>query len=141
CFREEEYQLALQKIQEILQIEPRHAGAMTLRHEIENKRSAEQIGKWMALAQQHLDNNAYSHARQALEDVLQLKPDQTDARKMLSLVEFREAEYVRVRKEKENRYQAAMEAFQKGEVSVALSDLERVMALVRQAPDSSDPER
>jgi tetratricopeptide (TPR) repeat protein len=141
CVREDEYQLALQKIQEILQIEPRQSDALTLQTEIENRRSTEQIGKWMALAQQHLDNNAYNHARQALEDVLEMKPDYAQARKMLSMVEFREAEYVRVRKEKENHYQAAMEAWRKGEVSVALSQLERVMTLVRQSPDTSDPNR
>lgn len=141
CVREDEYQLALQKIQEILQIEPRQSDALTLQTEIENRRSTEQIGKWMALAQQHLDNNAYNHARQALEDVLEMKPDYAQARKMLSVVEVREAEYVRVRKEKENHYQAAMEAWRKGEVSVALSQLERVMTLVRQSPDTSDPNR
>jgi serine/threonine-protein kinase len=141
CFQEDEYQLALQKVQEILQIEPRHTGAIALQNEIESKRSSEQIGKWMALARQHLDNNAYSHARQALEDVLKLNPDHSEARKMLSRLEFRELEYVRVRKEKENRYQAALEAWRKGEVSSALSELEHMMTLIRQAPDMTDPDR
>jgi tetratricopeptide (TPR) repeat protein len=141
CFREDEYQLALQKIQEVLQIEPRQTDALTLQTDIENKRSAEQIGKWMALAKQHLDNNAYAHAREALDDVFQVKPDYAQARKMLSVIEFREVEFVRVRKEKEQHYQAAMEAWHKGEVSAALSELERVMSLVREAPDTTDPGR
>ncbi|MBV9503862.1 MAG: protein kinase [Acidobacteriia bacterium] len=141
CFREDEYQLALQKIQEILQIEPGQGEALTLQNDVENKRSSEQIGKWIALAQEHLENNAYNHARQALEDVLQLKPDHLHARKMLSLVEFQEIEYVRVRKQKEDHYQAAMQAWRKGEVSAALSELERVMSLMRQAPDTTDPSR
>jgi tetratricopeptide (TPR) repeat protein len=141
CFREDEYQLALQKIQEVLQIDPRQTDALTLQGDVENKRSAEQIGKWMALAQQHLDNHAYGHAREALDDVLQLKPDHAQARKMLSVIEFREVEFVRVRKAKEEHYQAAMEAWHKGEVSAALSELERVMSLVREAPDTTDPGR
>ena len=141
CFREDEYQLALQKIQEVLQIDPRQTDALTLQTDIENKRSAEQIGKWMALAQQHLDNNAYAHAREALDDVLQVKPEHAQARKMLSMIEFREVEFVRIRKEKEEHYQAAMEAWHKGEVSAALSELERVMSLVREAPDTTDPGR
>jgi eukaryotic-like serine/threonine-protein kinase len=141
CFREDEYQLALQKIQEIIQIDPRQTDALTLQTDIENKRSAEQIGKWMALAQQHLDNNAYAHAREALDDVLQMKPEHAQARKMLSVIEFREVEFVRVRKAKEEHYQSAMEAWHKGEVSAALSELERVMNLVREAPDTTDPGR
>jgi hypothetical protein len=95
----------------------------------------------MTLAQQHLDNNAYAHARDALDDVLQVKPDHAQARKMLSIVEFREVEFVRVRKQKEEHYQAAMEAWHKGEVSAALSELERVMSLVREAPDTTDHDR
>jgi serine/threonine-protein kinase len=141
CFREDEYQLALQKIQEVLQIDPRQTDALTLQTDIENKRSAEQIGKWMALAQQHLDNNAYAHARDAIDDVLQMKPNYAQARKMLSVIEFREVEFVRVRKQKQEHYQAAMEAWHRGEVSAALSELERVMSLVREAPDTTDPGR
>jgi serine/threonine-protein kinase len=141
CFREDEYQLALQKIQEVLQIDPRQTDALTLQTDVENKRSAEQIGKWMALAQQHLDNNAYAHARDAVDDVLQMKPNHAQARKMLSMIDFREVEFVRIRKQKEEHYQAAMEAWHKGEVSAALSELERVMSLVREAPDTTDPGR
>ena len=107
CFREEEHQLALQKIQEILNIEPHNAQAITLRAEIENKRSSEQIGKWIRLAQQHLDNHAFDHARKALEDILALKPEDTQARRMLADVKVREQEYVRVRKEKEKLYQGS----------------------------------
>jgi eukaryotic-like serine/threonine-protein kinase len=141
CFAEDETQLALQKIQEIFEIEPRQPDALALQGEIENKRSGEQIGKWMMLAGQHLNNQAYGHARQALEDVLRLKPGHTDARKMLSIVEFRESEHERIRREKESRYQAAMEEWRRGDVSAALGDLERVMALIDQAPDKSDPTR
>lgn len=141
CFREEEYQLALQKIEEVLRIDPHHTDAITLKAEIENKRSSEQISRWLTLAQQHMDNHAYGHARQALEDVLQLKPDDTQARKMLALVKSREQDYVRTRKEKEELYQAALEAWKRGELSSALSELERVLLLDRRAPDTTNPER
>ena len=141
CFREEEHQLALQKIQEILQIEPHNTDAFALKAEVENKRSSEQIGKWLALARQHLENHSYSHARQALEDVLQLKPDESTARRMLADLKIREQEYVRIRKRKEDLYQAAQEAWRKGEVSAALSELRQVLELDRKAPDTTNPER
>ena len=141
CCADDEPQLALQKIQQILEIEPAQQDALALQREIENRRNAAQIGAWMTLANQHLDNQAYGHARQALEDVLRLKPDHTEARKLLALLQYRQAEHDRVRKEEESRYQAALEAWNRGEISAALLELERVMSLLHQAPDKTDPGR
>lgn len=141
CFEEEEYQLALQKLQEVFQIEPNHSDALALKADIENKRSTEQITQWVKLAQQHLQNHSYSHARQALEKALTAKPSDTQARKLLAEVNRQEQEYVRLHKEKEELYYAAVEAWRKGEVSSALSELERVLDLDRRAPDTSAPDR
>ena len=141
CFEEEEYQLALQKLQDVFQIEPNHPDGMALKADIEYKRSAEQITQWVKLAQQHLQNHSYSHARQALEKVLAIKPGDAPARKLLAEVNRQEQEYVRLHKEKEELYYAAVEAWRKGEVSSALSELERVLELDRRAPDTSVPER
>jgi len=141
CFEEEEYQLALQKLQEVFQIEPNHSGALALKADIENKRSTEQITQWVKLAQQHLQNHSYSHARQALEKALAAKPSDTQARKLLAEVNRQEQEYVRLHKEKEELYYAAVEAWRKGEVSSALSELERVLELDRRAPDTTAPDR
>jgi len=140
-FEEEEYQLALQKLQEVFQIEPNHSDALALKADIENKRSTEQITQWIKLAQQHLQNHSYSHARQALEKALALKPSDTQARKLLAEVNRQQQEYVRLHKEKEELYYAAVEAWRKGEVSSALSELERVLELDRRAPDTSTPDR
>ena len=62
-FEEEEDPLALQKIQEILHLDPNHAAALGLKSKIEDRRSERQIEKWFKLARQHIDNHAYSHAR------------------------------------------------------------------------------
>jgi len=140
-FREDEPQLALQKIQELLQIEPKNTDALTLKAEIEHKRSTEQIAQWLKLAQQHLENHSYSHARQALEKVLQLRPSDSRALKQLDEINLQEQEYTRLRKEKEDLYYSAVDAWRKGEVSAALSELERVLDLDRRAPDTSAPER
>jgi eukaryotic-like serine/threonine-protein kinase len=53
-FEEEEYQLALQKVQEILNLDPSNTEAHTLRGDIENKRSSRQIEDWLRLARQHM---------------------------------------------------------------------------------------
>ena len=73
-FEEEEDPLALQKLQEALQIEPDNATALALKSRIENRRSERQIDNWYRLARQHIDNHAYGHAREALQNVLQLRP-------------------------------------------------------------------
>jgi len=137
----QEYPLALQKLQEALELDASHAGALSLKNEIEEKRSAGKIEDWLSLARQHLANHAYAHAREALKNALQLKPKDSRIAQLLHEVDWQEQEYQRVHAEKHQLYQAAVEAWSRGEVSAALSKLQQVMSLDEQAPDSSAPER
>ena len=139
-FEEEEDPLALQKLQEALQIEPDNANALALKSRIENRRSERQIDNWYRLARQHIDNHAYGHAREALQNVLQLRPQEARALQLLAEVDRQEQEYRKLRQEKEQLHRAAMEAWQKGEVSNALSKLGVVLDLDRRAPDSINRE-
>lgn len=140
-FEEEEYQLALQKVQEILNLDSANTEAHTLRGDIENKRSSRQIEDWLRLARQHMENHAYEHARQALQSALKMRPKETNAQQLLSEVDRREQEYHKVRQEKENVYNAALESLDKGDLSSALSRLERVLEMDRRAPDTFSPDR
>jgi eukaryotic-like serine/threonine-protein kinase len=140
-FEEEEDPMALQKLQEILQIESDHAAALTLKSRIESRRSERQIENWYKLARQHIDNHAYPHAREALENVLQLKPSETRALQLIAEVDRQEQEYNKLRQEKAQIHRAAMDAWKKGDVSSALTKLAVVLELDRRAPDSSNPER
>ena len=137
----EEYPLALQKIYEVLQLDPNHAEALGLKSKVENKRTERDMDEWFRLAAQHLERFDFSHAREALQRVLQLRPKETRALQMLSQAERLEQEHARVRQEKEQLYHAAVAADQRGDVSSALSKLERVRDLDRQAPDQSAPDR
>jgi len=137
----QEYPLALQKVQEALELDASHAGALSLKHEIEEKRSAGKIEDWLSLARQHIANHAYPHAREALKNALQLKPKDSRVGQLLSEVDWQEQEYQRVHAEKHQLYQGAVDAWGRGEVSAALSKLQQVMALDEQAPDSSASER
>ena len=139
-FEEEEDPLALQKLQEALQIEPDNATALALKSRIENRRSDRQIDNWYRLARQHIDNHAYGHAREALQNVLQLRPQEARALQLLAEVDRQEQEYRKLRQEKEQLHRAAMEAWQKGDVSNALSKLGVVLDLDRRAPDSINRE-
>jgi serine/threonine protein kinase len=139
-FEEEEDPLALQKLQEALQIEPDNATALTLKSRIENRRSERQIDNWYRLARQHIDNHAYGHAREALQNVLQLRPKEARALQLLAEVDRQEQEYKKLRQEKEQLHRAAMDAWHKGDVSNALAKLGVVLDLDRRAPDSINRE-
>ncbi len=139
-FEEEEDPLALQKLQEALTIEPDNATALALKSKIENRRSERQIDNWYRLARQHIDNHAYGHAREALQNVLQLRPKEARALQLLAEVDRQELEYKKLRQEKEQLHRAAMDAWQKGDVSNALAKLGVVLDLDRRAPDSVNRE-
>lgn len=139
-FEEEEDPLALQKLQEALQIEPDNATALALKSKIENRRSEKQIENWYRLARQHIENHAYPHAREALQNVLQLRPREARALQLLAEVDRQEQEYRKLRQEKEQIHRAAMDAWQKGDVSSALAKLGVVLELDRKAPDSLNRE-
>ncbi|MGA2599953.1 MAG: PEGA domain-containing protein, partial [Bryobacteraceae bacterium] len=133
----EEYPLALQKVQEILTLDPDNAEAIILKSRIEGVRSEKQIDGWLRLARQHIENNAFGHAREALHNVLQLRPQDARATAVAAEIDRREQEYVHIRKEKEQLYQAAVEAYQRGDFSSAMTKLERVLEMDRRAPDSA----
>jgi eukaryotic-like serine/threonine-protein kinase len=139
-YEEEEDPLALQKLQEVLQLDPTNMTALGLKGKIEARRSERQIEKWIQLARQHIDNHSYSHAREALQNALVLRPKDTRASRLLKEIEVAEEEYVRLRREKTEIYQSAVKAWQNGEVSQALSQMKHVLDLDRQAPDGSAPD-
>ena len=138
---EDEFPLALQKIQEVLRIDPDNPDALRLKSQIEKQRSERQTENWFRLVDQHLHNESFDQAKQALEEILKLNANDNRAREMLVDVRRREKEINRLRKEKEQLYQSAMNCYQHGEVSSALSKLERVLDLHRQSPDSAIPDR
>ncbi|MGB9605989.1 MAG: hypothetical protein ACPL88_08940, partial [Bryobacteraceae bacterium] len=137
----EEYPLALQKVQEILQLDPSHPGALGLKQDIESRMTSQKIEEWFRLARQHLENHAYAHAREALRNVLALKPADTRAQQLLAEVDRLEQEHLKLRGQKEQLYQAAVEAWREGEISSALSKLEQVLNLEERAPETTAPER
>ena len=139
-FEEDEDPLALQKLQEVLEMEPDNVSALSMKSKIESRRSEKQIDNWYRLARQHADNHAYPHAREALQNVLQIRPKEARALQLIAEVDRQEQEYNKLRHEKTQIHRAAMEAWQKGDVSSALSKLAVVLELDRRAPDVSSPD-
>lgn len=138
---QEEYSLALQKVQDALQLESTNSVALELRSEIQAKRSSQQIGNWLNLAQKHLSNCAFEPAREAVSSVLRMLPTDVTALRLMSEINRVEQEVVRKRQEKERHFDSAVEFRKKGDLTAALSRLERVLELDREAPDAVQPER
>ena len=138
---EDEFPLALQKIQEVLEIDPENPDAASLRSAIEKQRSQRQTENWFRLVDQHIHNGSFAQARQGLEEILKLNPNDAKARGLLVDVDRREREVARTRSETEQLYQSAMKCYQRGEVSSALTKLERILEMTRRSPDSTIPDR
>jgi len=138
---ENEFPLALQKIQEVLEIDPDNADALSLRQDVEKEMSNRQVENWFRLVEQHIHHRSFAQAREALQEILKLDSKNSRACELLVDVERREKEMNRVRGEKEQLYKAALNNYEEGEVSSALSKLERVLEFSRTAPDSETPDR
>lgn len=138
---QDEIPLALEKLQEILEIDPENVDAHAMRGSIEKQRNERQIESWMDLARRHLERHDFSEARQALNEVLKIRQADPAARDLLRETDRREQDASRIRGEKEQLYGSAVKAYHSGEISSALSKLERVLSLGRQTPDASVPDR
>jgi serine/threonine-protein kinase len=140
-FDEGEDPLALQKVEEALELERGNVEALTLKAKIESRRGERQIESWLKLAYQHIANKAYGHARQALQNVLQIRPQEGRALQLLAEVNRAEQEYLKLRQEKERLYQAAQDAWHGGDISTALGQMGQVIALDDRVPDTPSPGR
>jgi len=139
--QEHEYDLALEKVQEILDLDSMHTGALALKAEIAAHRSSEQVQNWYRIAREHLDNQAFAQAREALQNVLKLNASESTALHLIAELDRSEQDYSRVRRDKDERYQHALDLWKRGEVSAALSQIEHVLDLDRQSPEMLAPDK
>jgi len=139
-FEKNEDPLALQKIRQVLELDANHAAALGLRNTIENRRGEREIESWIQLVERYVANHAFAPAREALESLLRIRPMDARASKLLLEVETSEQEYLKLRAEKAQTYQNALNYWRNGEVSQALSQMALVLELDRRAPDSSSAE-
>ena len=139
-FEEEDDPLALQKLHEVLQFDPGNVPALGLKAKIEERRSERDVERWMRLAEEHIHNHSYSHARDALQNVRAIRPDNSRALRLQKDLEADEQEYLHLRQEKAELYESAVNAWKNGHVSEALSQMRLVLDLDRRAPDISTRE-
>jgi serine/threonine-protein kinase len=129
----DEHLLALQKLGEILALEPNNGDALAMRAQIERQRSEKQIEGWFRLAEEHRKSQLFSQARQSLQEILNIDSTNTRARTMMAEIDQTEQDLARFREEKRRLYEGALASYRSGEISTALSKLERGLDLGRRA--------
>jgi serine/threonine-protein kinase len=138
---QDEIPLALDKIREVLELDPQNPDALALRHSMEKQRSESQISRWLELAQTHLNNRDFSAAKNAAQEVLAINRADSRAMDLLEKIESTETDAKRIREQKEQLYSSALRAYQNGEISTALSKLERLFSVAQANPNAAIPER
>lgn len=138
---QDEIPLALDKVREVLELDSDNADACALRSQIEKQKDQRQISKWLELANQHFERRDFNAARHATQEVLSLRSDHKRALDLLAEIETTEQQARHVRTQKEQLYSSAVKAYQSGEIDSALTKLERILSLARQAPEAAVPER
>jgi len=138
---QDEIPLALDKIREVLELDPGNADALAMRQALEKQRSESQIARWIELAQAHLNNRDFGAARSAAQEVLAINRADARAMDLLEKIESTETEAQRIREQKEQLYSSAMRAYQNGEISTALTRLERLFSVAQANPNAAIPER
>ena len=138
---QDEIPLALDKLREVLELDPGNADALAMRQSMEKQRSESQIAKWLELAQTHLNNRDFGAARSATQEVLAINRADSRAIDLLEKIESTETDAKRIREQKEQLYSSALKAYQNGEISTALSKLERLFSVAQANPSAAIPER
>ena len=138
---QDEIALALDKLREVLEVDPQNPEALAMRTTMEQQRSAGQVARWFELAQTHLDNRDFGAARHAVQEILSIHGGDTRALDLLEKIESTEADARRIRDHKEQLYGSALKAYQNGEIDTALSKLERLLSVARANPNAAIPER
>jgi tRNA A-37 threonylcarbamoyl transferase component Bud32 len=134
---QDELPLAIEKLREVFDLDPQNPEAKAMRGTIERRRSECQIEKQLELARQYAKQGDFTQARAALREVLSAHSDDDRAAQLLKEVEEAEQQSIRTRAEKERLYDSAVRAYHKGEISVALEKMEKILAMTREAPDPS----
>lgn len=123
------YLLALRDVHEVLSLDSSNVEAYQMKGAIESRRSENQVEEWYGKARQHLEVRAYAAAKQALEKVLDMRPNETRATALLPVVERWEQEHNRLRAEENAAYASALKAYENGDLQDALAKLGRIVEI------------
>ena len=132
----EEYEFALQKLDELLTLDPVNPAALEMQGRLRARLKAQQHDGLIQAARRYAEKFQFARARESLRSLTDAGDD-SEAFNLLRELEQREREYEKLKNEKDRLRQNAILHWQNGDLSLAVSQLEKAVALDRQAPDSA----
>ena len=138
-FERQEYELALDKLQQVFAEEPNHPEGIKLREAADEHRRTEQYNKWITVAEEHLQNFSFARAREAAERARNMETTER-AIQLLADIDTRERKYQEASKEKERLFQSVAEHKLRGELTQAVEKVQRLISLNNLAPEKT-PDR
>jgi tetratricopeptide (TPR) repeat protein len=97
---QDEIALALDKLREVLKLDPENPDALAMRETMQKQRSEAQIARWLELAEAHLGNRDFGAARHAVQEVLAIRRSDSQALDLLEKIESTEADAKRIREQR-----------------------------------------
>lgn len=131
----EEYDFALQKLDELLTLDPTHPEALEMQDRLRGRLKTQQHDQLIETAQQYTQKFQFARSRESLRALTEA--GDSDALNMLHEIDQREREYEQRKAEKDRLRQNALQHWQNGDLSLAISQLEKAVSLDREAPDSA----
>ncbi len=126
CRANEEYALALRKIEEVLQFEPTNDVAFALKSRIEGEISDRKLADLLRVASEQFERSQFTNARQAINDALKLRPDDPRPKELLNELDAKQKELLRNRQKQERLYEAAKTDWSEGRIESAIAQLDQL---------------
>ena len=139
--KEEEFPLALQKLQSALELDPQNAEALAMKSEIDNRLHEKQLDNLFRVAREYLDQQLFAQARVAVEEILEINASNTSARNLLVRIEQAKQDFERTVAKHDALYDAALLSYDRGELNNAQGQVEQLFDSLRRKPVKVDAKR
>ena len=135
---EREYALAAGKVDDALRLDPKHAEAISLREEIERRHAESDVAELLEAARTLVRRHEFGDAKEAVEQALEICPNELAALELRSIIQQDEQEYSAVLGEKHRATRRAEQAIDQCDPAKAWDEIQRALALESQAPEPGD---
>lgn len=128
---------AFRRVNEVLELDPQNSAALSLHRQVRLRMEESDLREKLTLAREHLANARFDLSRQEAGRILKAHPGEARAQQMLADIDREEREYSVLREERETLYKAALSAYERRDISAAMSRVERLRAMSTQYRDPS----
>jgi len=129
---------AFRRVNEVLEMDQDHPAAQALHAMVRARMDEGDVREKLQLAGEHLANARFDLSRQEAKRILAAHPGELRAEKMLAEIDRAEKDYRESRQQQEQAYHAALTAYERRDISAAMSRVEHLRA---QGGPYTDPAR